>query len=152
MYLVYRISRESKPRQLVEKRSVFGIKKEMMGEFKWAEVSKYKKYDISKSLSQDGLKLIEDTWLVASKLDHTQALNVHLFSSALSGSQVSLVFSRLGVDFQVLSQKLKRALNQVTDHGKTVISFEVKKTLLESYLYAYNQRKKKLDPYMCCMQ
>ncbi|MFH1890953.1 MAG: ATP-dependent Clp protease ATP-binding subunit [Candidatus Kuenenbacteria bacterium] len=143
-YLIYRINRESKIKNLIEKKPVLSAKAELAQEFDWANVKKYKKEDISKSFDQASHKIVEDGWLIANKLGHPMVFNIHLFATGLNNAQINLIFSRLGVNYKQMAEKIKRALYQITPTGRILISFEAKQALLNAYYRAYNHKKRKV--------
>ncbi|PIR05275.1 hypothetical protein COV56_03710 [Candidatus Kuenenbacteria bacterium CG11_big_fil_rev_8_21_14_0_20_37_9] len=144
MYLVYRISRESKIKYLVEKKQIFSTSCPPQKRFDWNNIKKYKKVDIFRRFDAPSQKIVADAWLMADKLNHALVADIHLFASSLANSNVNLIFSRLGVDYQKMAEKIKRALHSIAVAGKTRISPITKKNLLKAYYRAYAGKKKKV--------
>lgn len=147
-YLVYRINRESRGHYLKKTKfswQSLGRTGEGTSVFDWRIINKYKKNEIFPNFDEKSQKAIEESWLLADKLKQGYLYNIHLLASFLSNTQASLVFARLSVDYNKLIEKIKHGLGRIAAaSGTTKISGEAKVIMLEAYLLAETDNKRKI--------
>lgn len=150
MYLLYRISRESKPRAVIKKdnRQKSGAAEQRLvspTESFWPGLGRAKAISIEKFFDQIAFGLIEDAWILASKLGHRQVTDIHIFSALLRNTDTHLVFSRLGKDHRQLIEKVKSALKSISAEGKpTVLGAAAKDVFLRAFSRAYENNSPKV--------
>ena len=146
MYLIYRISRESKVKSFIRKRPMVEISSELSDhEFDWNVIKKSKMIDMSASFDQESMEVLEETYLMTAKLKHKYLENIHIFVILLGNTQANMVFARLSESYKDLAIKVKSSLKRISQTVKTEFSVEAREALLRSYLRAYTQRKKKVQ-------
>lgn len=110
---------------------------------------KEEKINVADFLNRSSLKAIESGFLLAKKLNHLKIEPIHLFIGVLQSGEGAVVFSRLGLPFKFLKDKLIKALGTLLpNYGKEEITFslETKKILIEAFLIAYEKKKKLISP------
>ncbi len=148
-YLVYRINRESRAHSFLKARLIwrrFVGRQQPDPQFTWQMIKKLKKKEIFQSLDQRSQLATEEAWLLAEKLEHRQLENIHLLASFLASTQASLVFARLSVNYEKLTDKVKNGLNKLAIGAKkTKILSEAKTTVLLAFYLAYKKRKDRVN-------
>ena len=149
MYLYYRLSLESSPRRRVLNR-VF-IKHPKVPEFiDWSYIMKQprsKFIDIAQTFDGEAIRLVDTAWELARQMDHREVSRIHLFAVLSNFNAGALMWGRLGVNFAVLKEKFGRVLSWKLEKQAdyTDISHRVYRILLEAYINAYDENKKKVQ-------
>ncbi len=143
MYLVYRLSKESKIFYKLPKKPRLNFKNDKQN-FDLQQLKQTRAIEISNSFESGAMQIVEDAWMLAHRLGHAQVLAIHLFASMFENTQVNTIFARLGTDYTKMSQKVKNALSAVTEQGSPKVSIELKRVLLTAYYHAYSQRKERV--------
>jgi len=100
-----------------------------------------KKLDLSKVFSDQAVKVIEDSYLLAKKLKQKQITTRHIFWVLLSDNTVKNIFMRLNVDGNKLVTILKKYLvSEDSNVSNEDISPKVKKVLIGAYLQALDSK------------
>lgn len=134
-YFIYRQQRE------VEKREAGKISK-LIENKKSGEV-----IEISKQFDDQAEKMIFETWHLAGKMGHQEMINAHLFVALLDVAEIKVILGRLGIGRDLLRKKITGALSRLPkSKGRPRFSLELKKTLIQSFVYAYEKKESQVSP------
>ncbi len=104
-----------------------------------------KKIDIYNFLSEEVLLIMENSFLLASKLKQREVSTIHLFWSMLSSPQINSLLIRLNVNIPSLVSLLKKYLRNSDAENysteKIKLSDHVQEILLSSFADAYNNKQ-----------
>lgn len=107
-----------------------------------------KKYNVAKAFSDDASKIIEDAYLLATKLHQSELSLIHLFRVLLKVKEVQNIFIRLNVDAKKLvdlvDHSLVKAQND-SSFGRCVLSSSLEEVLILAFVDAYNLNQKNVD-------
>ncbi|MFC1598924.1 AAA family ATPase [Patescibacteria group bacterium] len=108
----------------------------------WQQVKTFKsknRIDISKSFSQESVRVIEKAFELASKYHALEVSPVHFFiASLVESKKVSSILMRLEIDLEDLASKIGRvAAKSPESEGQTVFSSNSAKILIKAYRLAY---------------
>lgn len=135
MFIIYRISEEQARRKRIKK---LRSRKKTKGVL---DYKKLPKLDISGSLDDEVLNILENSYLVARKLKQKELSTVHLFWSLLRSPRIAALLSRLNVNINDLATLLKKYLldeSRLRGRGdRTVPSVHVQEILLSAFSDAY---------------
>lgn len=150
LYLYYRFTREGEKMTDVLSESVYSEKDmpETPELANWDKVGRLKnsfKIDVAESFSEESMKLLHKGWKLARRLKSKEATPLHLFATILSSKKVAVIFTRLGISFGALKDRVIKSLAKSEKAGETVISSNLRKTLVEAYLEAYFNGKKRVE-------
>jgi ATP-dependent Clp protease ATP-binding subunit ClpC len=110
------------------------------------EKKKIKNFDISSSLNEEMLTVLEDAYLLAKKLDQKELSTLHLFWVLISRPKIRSLLIRLNINVKELLVILKKYLKQVRpSSGKKeniIISDNVQEILLSAFEDAYLNHNK----------
>jgi len=112
--------------------------------------AKYK-IEVFSSLSKSSLILIQRAWSLARKHKNPQILPIHILGASLKDPDIKLVLARLGLNYNVLQQKIERVLISL-DHFKNnkksqiICGLASKKTILFAYTLAGEKDRFNLSP------
>ncbi|RMD58737.1 AAA family ATPase [Candidatus Parcubacteria bacterium] len=116
----------------------------------WQEIRSFKfrhKIDVSRGYSQAAFGVIEQAYLLAQKLGHSQLSATHLFYACLYDSTVAAIFTRLNVDGDKLVDKIKTRLSRIQGQStNTALSEQVQRIFIEAYLDAYELEMSRVEP------
>ena len=147
MFVFYRLSEAAAAKQKIKKNS--GEKTVKTDELpnNWKELKQFKsKIDVSSGMGNGAMGVIEDSYIIARRLKHKRVEIMHLFFSLFKDKSVFALFSRLNVDQEKLIRKIKERISKITANGKTELSVEVKKALIEAYLRAMELKQNEVNP------
>lgn len=145
MFMFYRVSEEEAAKQKIKKLNFKKNKKTIYIPDNWEELKKYKyKVDVSRGHGERSMQAIEDAFVLAKKLKHNKVEIMHLFSALLKDEAILAFFSRLNVNIKSLAEKVKNSVLKYNNTGKTELSQEVKKALIEAYIASMNLSQKKV--------
>ncbi len=141
MFIIYRLSQRKaalrKIKRIKEKKIKDNIPYEKMA-----------KVDISSSLNEEMLIILENAYLLAHKLKQKEASTIHLFWCLLYSSKISNLLVRLNVNINKLTELLKRYLisnNSKNNYSGSIrLSDHVQEIFLSAFLDAYNNKKDSL--------
>ncbi len=152
MLLFYRLERSLEKSSVIKLKSYKEREEEKKAEgndLSWRQIislPKNKKIDISKKFSEESLQAIERAYKLARKYGHRQTDLIHLFYALLLKDKVTMIFVKLGADFDKLKQMIGRALQRQEKAKESYLSIDLKKILLKSYLEAYFSKQPKVKP------
>ena len=136
MFVIYRLSQQ---RAALERIKTLVSIKRLEGV---ADFRKLPKLDISNSLDDEMTVILENAYLLATKLKQKEVSTIHLFWSLLHSPRISNLLVRLNVDIHALVAVLKKYLldqSKVRVSGeKTVLSEHVQEILLSAFSDAYS--------------
>lgn len=145
MFVFYRLSEAEAGKQKIKKLSYEEKTKMYELPSNWKELRKSKqRVDVSTGYGDITMGVVEETYLLASKLKHKEAEIAHLFLVLLGNKTVQAFFSRLNADMDKLISKIKGRVTLNKEAEKTEISNQVKKVLIEAYISAQNLGQKKI--------
>ncbi|PIS42852.1 MAG: hypothetical protein COT24_01360 [Candidatus Kerfeldbacteria bacterium CG08_land_8_20_14_0_20_40_16] len=149
LYIFYRIDQEESMKYSVKRKS-YTTAAPLPHQFTFDQVESLpnnKKIDISKTFAEDALKVVEESWKLARRLNHTEVHSLHLLASLLTLKQSILIFGRMRVSVKILGQKVFRALKQEqhTIGEQTGFSPEFYNLLFMAYTEASRLRRDKVD-------
>ncbi|RLC38950.1 hypothetical protein DRH27_00960 [Candidatus Falkowbacteria bacterium] len=148
MFVVYRLSEEERLQHKIKSLSYDERNKKMDIPNNWTELklSKAKfKIDVAGGYTPLAMEAVEQSYTLASRLDHEYVTTMHLFFSCLANPQVAAVFSRLNINGVKLTEKIRIQIEKIPNSGnKTKLSTELKEVLISAYLQAYNFGQKKV--------
>lgn len=133
-FIVYRVSEKKASLKKIKK-----IKERKVNNFN--DYNKLPKIDISSTLNEELLLILENAYFLARKLDQKELGTLHLFWSLCESSSVKNLLVRLNVDINRLLNILKKYLDnpelQRTGYEKIVLSDNVQEILLSAFYDAY---------------
>lgn len=100
-----------------------------------------KKYNVAKAYSDEVIKVIEESFLLANKLRQSEVTAIHLFRVLLKKREVQALFIRLNVDAKKLVELLDRRLIDPTDNkfsDRSRLSSIFEEVLILSFVEAFN--------------
>jgi ATP-dependent Clp protease ATP-binding subunit ClpC len=147
MFIFYRLSEEAAAKQKIKKASYNSKRGAIRLPNNWSELKKFKfTVDVSRGFGDKAMDIVEESYGIAKKLKQKQVQIMHLFLTLFKDKAVLSFFSRLNIDKARLLQKVKEQIGRIGEGGKTELSIEVKKVLIEAYLDAlrWDQEKVKV--------
>jgi len=149
MFIVYRISEKQRKIHRIKRLTYDEKNRKEILPNNWEELKKIKlkrKIDVSGGFTQQTIEVIEQSYLMAEKLNHKYVDTKHLFFTCLADKEISAIFSRLNVDTEKLLEKLKKHILAIQENGnKTDLSNNFKNILISAYIEAYNFGQKKVS-------
>ena len=102
--------------------------------------------DIVSFFDEKTVKCVQSAFTVAARFGHATIDPLHLFIGSIEDDAASIVFGRLGVQFDKIKDPLGRRLStrQIGDH--MLLSEEVKTVLLSAFRNAFEQNRDAVDP------
>lgn len=148
-YLYYRFNRDLEKIKHIPKKK-YDQDLSIITQMTWAEaknIDKDKKVDISKYFNAEAYQAITGSWQLAIKQKDEKVSPIHLLISLLTFQQTQIIFSRLGIPFDKLKNKIRNALSRQTESENTPVVFHEKsqKIIFNSYFLAYQLRESKVD-------
>lgn len=111
--------------------------------------AKGEKINVNDFLDKSSHLVIENAFLLARKLNHRKIEPTHLFIGILQQEEGAIVFSRLGLSFGILKERLIQALSNLLpnyEKKEIIFSMETKKILIESLFSAVEKKKRLISP------
>ena len=143
MFIIYRVSEKKARMQRIK--TLRPLKK-LDGVL---DYKKLPKLDISGSLNDEMTIILENSYLLASKLKQKEVGTIHLFWSLLHSPRISNLLVRLNVDINSLVALLKKYLldqNKIRTNGqRTVLSVHVQEILLSAFSDAYSNNQESVS-------
>lgn len=138
MFLIYRRSQERAARKKINFRLFDNKNKPGRGA---------KKYDVAAAYAPASLRALEDAYLLALKLRHSQVEISHLFRVLLRARDIQNLFIRLDVDAKKLVGLLDRRLLKLEnkEKGRTVLSPALQETLIAAFVDACELKQDSVD-------
>lgn len=107
-----------------------------------------KKYNVSRAYSDDSRMVIEDAYLLASKLRQPEVTIIHLFRVLLKVKEIQNLFIRLNIDAKKLVELIDRRLigqetKEFTGHSQLATALE--EVLILAFIDAYNKGQQSVD-------
>ncbi len=150
MFIYYRLSEEQRKKHKIKSVKYEDRNKDHDLPDNWEELKKIKekkKINVAGGYSEKTFSLIEDSYILASKMDHKTLDPLHIFYIILSDSQVGALFTRLNVDPSVLIPKIKAHIEKKEKGSENLVfSLEAKEALIDAYIDAYKLYAQKVDP------
>ncbi|HOZ53337.1 MAG TPA: AAA family ATPase, partial [bacterium] len=142
MFIVYRVSQSRASLKKIKK-----IKNKKHNN-QVIDYKKLSKIEISRTLNEELLLIVENSYMLAHKLKQKEINTIHLFWSLLKSNAISNLFVRLNVDIKKLIELLKKHLasqeNIRTAGQELVFSEHVQEILLSAFSDAYCNRKQEV--------
>lgn len=142
MFVVYRISEKKAALKKIKK-----IKENK--KYKKIDYQNLSKIDISSSLNEELLLILEDSYFLAKKLKQKELGVLHFFWLLTSSSQLKNLLSRLNVDMARLLEILKKYLDdpelQKEKGENTTMSDDIQEVLLSAFCDAYINRQESIN-------
>jgi len=149
LYLYYRLEQESSGK--------FDVLTKVYEEYStpvdfldWPTIWKLKKekmLDVSVSFTEQSATAVMASWELAKIFGHAEVNRLHICGVLPQFNKSAVILGRLGVAFDQLKGKISRMLTK--DHinrgGIPILSAEIQKTLLLSYMEAFDHGKKRVD-------
>lgn len=106
-----------------------------------------KKYNVAYGFNQETIKILEDAYLLAKKLNQDQVEVIHFFRSVLKVKTVQNLFIRLNVDAKKMISKLDRHLVKPIDKdgAKCNLSPALQEVLVSAWVDAFSRRAPNVD-------
>ena len=147
MFIIYRLSEESRKKHRIRSFRYEDLKNQRLTPNNWEELKKAKsklRVNVFEGFEEKAIDVIEYTFLLASKLNHRQVTPMHLFFTCIGEPQVVAILSRLNVDVEKLTEKIKEQIIKIdkeeivnnTGSRRLDFSNELKEVLIEAYLNA----------------
>lgn len=150
LFIYYRMSEEERQKVKIKPLKYEERNRDLSIPNNWTELKQAKssrKMDVARGYTDPAVKVVEDAYLLADKLNHEWVTAYHLFFSALSDKQVAAIFSRLNVDAGKLIEMTKAQIEKMpATKERTKLSKTVKRILVDAYLSAYRLGQKKVTP------
>ncbi|MEI6511440.1 MAG: ATP-dependent Clp protease ATP-binding subunit [Candidatus Uhrbacteria bacterium] len=94
----------------------------------------------------DAMKTVEDAYKLASSFGHASIQPLHLFISSLSHGDVPVVFGRLGLRFDAISDAINRRLLSVPTGPGPTFSEDAEQTLIAAFQNAVVRDRSSVSP------
>ncbi len=115
-----------------------------------------RRYNTARALSEETLRIIEDAFLLSSKLRQKQTDIIHFFRASLKSPEVQSLFIRLNVDAKKMVDMIDRQIiklaNAKSKSGKDetvevggAIAAKLQEAFISSFVDAFNRRQKSID-------
>lgn len=140
LYLFYKKSEAKASQKKINYRNF--VSKQSNGD------SKPKKYNIAKACSPEVIRVIEDAYVLATKLRQKEVTIVHLFRVLLKQKEVQTLFIRLNVDAKKLVELIDHRLVKAQDDktgSACILAPALEETLVLSFVDAYNLKQKSIE-------
>ncbi|MFA6254614.1 MAG: AAA family ATPase [Patescibacteria group bacterium] len=148
-YLVYRFNRELEKIKYIPKKEYHAQTLDFrpLGWIEAKNLPKNKKINITEYFTFEAEQAITKSWQLTNRYKDFQTNPIHLFISLLTFDQTQIIFSRLGVSFTTLKNKIRNTLAaQYEQEGAAVIlSHQVKEIIFQAYFLAFQLRQKKVE-------
>lgn len=108
-----------------------------------------KQYNIAKAYSDVSRRIIEEAYLLASRLRQDEVSVIHLFRVLLKNKEIQNLFIRLDVDAKKLVEKVDHHLVNPQDnpgYKRSVFSQGLEELLILSFIDAYQRKQDSVDP------
>ena len=102
--------------------------------------------NIARVFSDAAIESVEEAYQVADRFDHRYIHPIHMFIGTLASGEVSVVFGRLGLNFEQVQEPLQRRLMNEAGGQPTVFSDEVEQLLIEAFVNAYGRERTEVSP------
>ncbi len=138
MFIIYRMSEKKASLNKIK-----NIKEKKNSNNQVIDYKKIPRIDVYKTLSDDFLIILENSYLLAHKLRQKEVSTIHLFWNLLYSPVVSSLFVRLNVSVDKLTSLLKKYLadNKKENQGDKInLSDHVQEILLSAFSDAYFNR------------
>jgi ATP-dependent Clp protease ATP-binding subunit ClpC len=149
MFIFYRMSEQERKKHRIQSVNYDSKKKRYNTPSDWEGLQRFRgkiKIDVAEGFDVKAEKIVEQAYLLASKMNHEKMLPIHLFFASLNDKEVAAILSRLNISPNKFISNLKKHLGQcATSKGWTEISAETKEVLVNSYLDAMKFGQKKVD-------
>lgn len=112
------------------------------------ENNKKKKYNVSKAYSEESLKVIDDAYLIASKLNQSELTVIHLFRALLKVKEVQTLFIRLNIDAKKLVELVDHRLVLPQDNKikSLTLAPALEEIFILSFVEAHNLNQVSVEP------
>jgi len=107
-----------------------------------------KRYNVAKAYSDEALKLVEEAYLLASKLRQPEVGIIHLFRVLLKSKKIQNLFIRLNTDAEKLVGMLDRRLVKTASQsfsGRSQLAPALQEVLLAAFINAQELRQESVD-------
>jgi len=148
-YLVYRFNRELEKIKYIPKKE-YRSQVLAFRPLSWLEAKnlpKNKKINITEYFTSEAEQAVTKAWQLTNKYKDFQTNPIHLFISLLTFDQTQIIFSRLGVSFTTLKNKIRNTLAAQYEQADAavILSAKVKEIIFQAYFLAYQLRQKKVE-------
>lgn len=133
---------------LIYRKSESNLRENKINRRHWQDHSQVKDvYHNAAFLFGSRLKnIIDDAFLLANKFNQGEVSVLHFFRASLAEAQVQNIFIRLGVDAEVLLEKIDRHLLKPATKQKLELSEDLKSILLMASVDAVDRRQLQVEP------
>ncbi|MDX9893056.1 MAG: AAA family ATPase [Patescibacteria group bacterium] len=148
-YLYYRFQRDIEKIRHIPKKS-YELKPTAFDQLSWEQAKRLprgKQIDIAKYFTFEARQIVNRSWELAAKYKDQAVFPIHLLISLLIDQQIQIIFSRLGVPFTTLKNKIRSILGRQPAGGTMPVIFGelAEKIIFESYFLSYQLRQKKVE-------
>jgi len=149
-FIIYRFSREAIEDKKIKLFKYDTRNVRLKTSNNWKELrlaSSKEKINVSEAFSKSSLRLIDDTYILTTKLKHKDMSPMHLFFTCLSDQEVVAVLSRLNVKAKDLLERIKRHLSDRAVPSKaTIVPNETRQALIDAYIDSCELGQEKVTP------
>ena len=106
------------------------------------------RYNTARAFSDQTVRVLEDAFLLASKLRRKQVDIVHFFRAALKTKEVQSLFIRLNVDAKKMIEMIDRLLIKISespDNSQGLISDNLQESFICAFSDAFSLKQKSID-------
>lgn len=148
-YLFYRMQQEIDQIKFIPKKK-YESTQTVLKPTTWVELQALpnnKKIDISNYFTSEADLAVTKAWQMTNRYHDEKTHPIHLFISLLTFQETQVIFSRLGVPFNSLKNRIQNTLaDEISSAGQTVVlSRQVKEIIFQSYIIAYQAKQKKVE-------
>ena len=148
-YLVYRFQKEFEKIKYIPKRKYQDIQSTLQKN-SWEETDKLlkeKRIDITSYFTTEAQQAIVKAWQLTGKYKDAQTKPLYLLISLLTFNQTQTIFSRLGIPFSTLKNKIRNVFGSQFEktEAPAVLSNQLKEIIFQAYFLAYQLRQKKVE-------
>jgi len=140
LFLIYRSSQDRAARKKINYRLLSGDQP--------VAARGRKRYDVAAAYSRTAVRIVEDAYLLASRLRQSEVTAIHLFRTLLRHKEIQNLFIRLNVDAKKLVEMTDRHLVQPQDadrSGRPVLASGLQELLVLAMVDAYEQKQDSVD-------
>jgi len=148
-YLFYRFQRELEKIKYIPKKK-YQTNTPILRAISWPEAKNLppqRKIDITNYFTLPAEQSVTKAWELANKYKDAIVNPIHLLIALLILNQTHIIFSRLGVSFTTLKNKIRRTLGRQLPEAEppVFLSDQIKEIIFQAYFLAYQLRQKKVE-------
>src|SRR3989344_483564 len=148
-YLFYRWHRQLEKMKQIPKKK-YQTDSPLIKDLTWPaalNLDQQKKIDVAKYFTAEAQAAITKSWQLSQKHEDAQTAPIHLFIALLDYPPIQVIFSRLGIPFGDLKNRIINVLaaQPIRTEAPVVFNNQLKEIIFQAYFLAYQLRQKKVE-------